>query len=157
MTMRKATSKKYNLKKRGKTHKNKNLKKRTKKRVLKRKARSRTRRRRKTKKGGFNWRNKNVTKPPKLPPKSGTLSSHRNEPLVYPRDDDMTAKAYDLEARRPLPPLPEPPSIVVDGSNNDLTNEGGLYATLQPKKKGRLKRMVSKLRKLQMPDIEWPI
>ncbi len=49
MTMRKATSKKYNLKKRGKTHKNKNLKKRTQKRVLKRKARSRTR---KTKKGG---------------------------------------------------------------------------------------------------------
>lgn len=150
MTMRKATSKKYNLKKRGKTHKNKNLKKRTKKRVLKRKARSRTR---KTKKGGFSiWRKKNESEPPKLLPKRGKLSSDRNEPLVYPKD----------EASLPLPPLPEPkpPRIVVDGNNNDLTNEGGLYATPKKKKKSfeRLRRFGKMLRNPNLPtlDIGWP-
>ena len=101
MTMRKATSKKYNLKKRGKTHKNKNLKKRTKKRVLKRKARSR---RRKTKKGG---RTRQLVAPKEegdirdapLPPLPTTpiVVGSKGEDLLY---------ASVTPQRKSAPPLP---------------------------------------------------
>ena len=103
MTMRKATSKKYNLKKRGKTHKNKNLKKRTKKRVLKRKARST---RRKTKKGG------------------------RTRPLVDPNPNAELSLEQEMDM--PLPPLHEEARLIFGRDGEELGVEG-LYTTPQRK------------------------